>query len=559
MNNTGGDQAQQTRAFPLGPDSFALFPGRDYRRALEGLGEDLRRGARLLCLVGPPGIGKSMLLRSLRVRLHRGWVGELAQPPLGGVLPRLADALGAGSGAAEPALLRRLQELRAAGRAERLPIIQIIDDAETLSRDDLTLLRRLFGAVQGQLLLVGQPPLLRLFDGASEPMPDGVYRLEPLAADEVGAYLRHRLNEAGLDRGLFDDEAVAAVAAYSGGVPRLINLLCFTTLADVDSTSDAPVTAARIHAAARHRAVHGGYPFLQPPPAARSEPPPEPENVAMVVGERREWQSEPRPHGYWRMAGVLMLGLALGIMAARVPSLHGFEGTSLARAAEELGAGADKALRGAETTLAEASRGLAAWLSPPPAPAAAVSESNAAVFETAPVPATPVAPPPAPVKPAPAALPKPAPSPPPADDGAMRLSPAERRHLAGLYADRAQYEMHAGRWIDARISILRGLSLMPDDADLQGLDRGLRALIAQRDPARAQPGAAQTPVSPPPADRPVKDKITHLYLERAEYEWRDGRLQDALVSVDSGLEEDPDNAALLAMRRRVMEEMAAPR
>ena len=52
------------------------------------------------------------------------------------------------------------------------------------------------------------------------------YHLAPLAKDEVGAYVAHRLTVAGGKRTLFPPSVISSVARLSKGIPRLINLLC---------------------------------------------------------------------------------------------------------------------------------------------------------------------------------------------------------------------------------------------------------------------------------------------------------------------------------------------
>ncbi|MEJ2653677.1 MAG: AAA family ATPase [Gammaproteobacteria bacterium] len=275
---------KRTRAFPLGPDKIPLFLGRDYRHALNSIRDDLKQGCRLLCLVGPAGMGKSMLLRTLRTQLPPGIVSEISQPPLGGLLSRLAAGLGMEDGDEdEAAVQQRFQEYFAAPEQGDSAVIQVIDDAECLTRDDLALLRRLFEPVQGQILLIGQPPLLSLFatdnGDQNEIQPDRIYNLEPLSLEEVGAYIRHRLNEAGYDRELFVPEAVAAVSAYSGGLPRLVNLLCFMALASSEFDVSAPISADTVHDAARQRLQTGNYPFVRPPLAPGWRPIPTPAAV----------------------------------------------------------------------------------------------------------------------------------------------------------------------------------------------------------------------------------------------------------------------------------------
>jgi len=52
-------------------------------------------------------------------------------------------------------------------------------------------------------------------------------QIPPLTLEETRAYIRTRLRIGGArDLGLFADSAVDRIAAYSGGIPRLINTVC---------------------------------------------------------------------------------------------------------------------------------------------------------------------------------------------------------------------------------------------------------------------------------------------------------------------------------------------
>jgi general secretion pathway protein A len=53
------------------------------------------------------------------------------------------------------------------------------------------------------------------------------YQLKPLNEEETGAYISHRLAIAKAARDVvFTPAAISVVYRYSGGTPRLINLLC---------------------------------------------------------------------------------------------------------------------------------------------------------------------------------------------------------------------------------------------------------------------------------------------------------------------------------------------
>jgi len=570
---------KRIRAFPLGPDKTDLFLGRDYRHALEGLRDGMKQGCRLLCLVGPAGIGKSMLLRTLRTQLPRGIISEISQPPLGGLLSRLAVGLGSDiAGDDEATVQQRFREYFAAPRQEGSAVILVIDDAESLTHDDLALAHRLFESIQGQILLVGQPSLLSLFsadDGArTEFQPDRIYYLEPLSPEEVGMYIRHRLNEAGFDRELFMPDAVAAVDAYSGGLPRLINLLCFNALASSEFDVSTPIAAERIHEAARQRMEIGNYPFMCPPLAPGWRPIPSlaagreareashsdvDENIAYIAGELRSRNGRPTRFGYGRMLLSLVAGVALGIMISRMSLMSGAVQSNIVPHQSETAVSHSMQfyLQRMRASLVDMAEWVISWAGPE-----STSADNSTMahgdtpprFQVDPSPQavtgiqTPAAPP---ARSADVALMGAAPDKTKEtrsvaatasgqagdaagadqqqgqDDQAAHLSAAQREHLADLYADRAQYDIQSDRLEDAQISIRRGLRLTPDDARLLELNHSVAASIAARQPeAPQQTGNGQNTQKMPHAipslpvqTVPPRKEISLPYSQQANNEW----------------------------------------
>ena len=571
---------KRIRAFPLGPDKTDLFLGRDYHHALEGLRDGMKQGCRLLCLVGPAGIGKSMLLRTLRTQLPRGIISEISQPPLGGLLSRLAVGLGSDIAGDDEATLRQhFRDYFAAPRQEGSAVILVIDDAESLTHADLALAHRLFESIQGQILLVGQPSLLSLFsadDGArTEIQPDRIYYLEPLSAEEVGMYIRHRLNEAGFDRELFVPDAIAAVNAYSGGLPRLINLLCFNALASSEFDVSTPIAAERIHEAARQRMEIGNYPFMCPPLAPGWRPIPSlaaghqareanpshndvDENIAYIAGELRSRNGRPARLGYGRMLLSLVAGLALGILISRISLMGGAEQTNMSPHESESAVSHSMQLylQRMKAGLVDMAEWVISWAGPestsagnnamargdmPSLPQADPSPRAVTGIQT---PTTP------PARSADVALRSTAPvktketksaaatasgqggdsagvdqqGP---DDQAAHLTSAQREHLADLYADRALYDIQSDRLEDAQISIRRGLRLTPDDARLLELNQSVAAsLDARQHAAPQQTGNGRNSQKMPHAIpslpeqiAPPRQEISLPYSQQANNEW----------------------------------------
>ncbi|MDD5166414.1 MAG: AAA family ATPase [Candidatus Omnitrophica bacterium] len=113
----------------------------------------------------------------------------------------------------------------------------IIDEAQNLKTHQLEQVRLLSNLETQknkllQIILVGQPELNRkldLYDLRQLQQRITVrYHMTPLDQDEVIRYIEHRLNIASgsIERIDFSDEALKMIYDFSGGVPRLINIIC---------------------------------------------------------------------------------------------------------------------------------------------------------------------------------------------------------------------------------------------------------------------------------------------------------------------------------------------
>jgi general secretion pathway protein A len=124
-----------------------------------------------------------------------------------------------------------LLEAHARGRRTVL----VIDEAQNLSADVLEQVRLLTNLETAtrkllQIILIGQPELRTLLQREDmRQLAQRVtarYRLEPVTREETGAYIRHRLHICGASRPIFNKSAVDLIYKLSGGIPRLINVLC---------------------------------------------------------------------------------------------------------------------------------------------------------------------------------------------------------------------------------------------------------------------------------------------------------------------------------------------
>jgi len=119
-------------------------------------------------------------------------------------------------------------------------VVLIVDEAQNLSRKVLEEVRMISGIETHKekvlrIILAGQPELRDTLDAPSlKQLMQRVrlrFHLSALDRRETREYIEHRLAVAGRRRkGLFTDDCFDTIHRFTGGVPRLINTLCDTTL-----------------------------------------------------------------------------------------------------------------------------------------------------------------------------------------------------------------------------------------------------------------------------------------------------------------------------------------
>jgi general secretion pathway protein A len=111
----------------------------------------------------------------------------------------------------------------------------VVDEAQNLSWELLEEIRLLTNLETSseklvQIVLSGQPELEeKLRDPSVRQLRQRIAlwcRTRPLTGEETMAYIMNRLRIAGATQPIFSPEAVELIHRYSGGIPRLINLIC---------------------------------------------------------------------------------------------------------------------------------------------------------------------------------------------------------------------------------------------------------------------------------------------------------------------------------------------
>jgi len=154
------------------------------------------------------------------------------------------------------ALYAHLLDAHARGRRT----VVIVDEAQHLTVEVLEQMRLLTNLETGkakllQIILIGQPELVDLMSRRDlRQVAQRVaarYHLAPLTERETRAYVAHRLSMAGQPTMIFDAAALQTVYRASGGVPRLINVVCDRALLGAYATHSQRVTGRIARRAAR--------------------------------------------------------------------------------------------------------------------------------------------------------------------------------------------------------------------------------------------------------------------------------------------------------------------
>jgi len=231
------------RPFSLLPDAEFLYLSEQHRKALNLLEYGMMTQAGFIVITGEVGAGKTTIVRRfIKTASPDLTLGVITNTnkSFGKVLTWVAMAFELDHrGRDYVKHFRRFQEFLLAQYAAGKRTVLIIDEAQNMTAAMLEELRMLSNINNEkdqllQMVLVGQPELLTILQ-----RPDLVqfvqriavhFNLAGLGLEETENYIVHRLGVKGGRADLFDHLACAAVHHFTGGIPRLINLLCDVAL-----------------------------------------------------------------------------------------------------------------------------------------------------------------------------------------------------------------------------------------------------------------------------------------------------------------------------------------
>ncbi|MBR0685642.1 AAA family ATPase [Bradyrhizobium manausense] len=230
------------KPFSILPDPDLIYWGKMHSMAFTMLEFGIMNNAGFTVITGEIGSGKTTLVRHLLKKLSPTLtLGLISSSPQGReeLLQWILMALGQPFDGSYPHLFKNLQDFLHGQYATGRRTVLIIDEAQNLEPEALEHLRMLSNINADkfqvlQLILVGQPQLRdllllpKLHQFAQRISSD--FHLRPLDAREVANYIAFRLQAVGAPSPLFTQEACTLIGAASGGIPRMINVLCDTAL-----------------------------------------------------------------------------------------------------------------------------------------------------------------------------------------------------------------------------------------------------------------------------------------------------------------------------------------
>ncbi|HEX2667311.1 MAG TPA: AAA family ATPase [Gammaproteobacteria bacterium] len=226
--------------FAITPDPRFLFLSARHTEALAHLLYGVTESGGFIQLTGEVGTGKTTLVRTLLEKLPDNVDAALVINPRVSVLEFLRSIcreLGMDWKQSQTPqdLIDTLNAHLLKSHEKGRRVVLIIDEAQGLTAEVLEQVRLLTNLETReqkllQIILVGQPELREMLARSElrqlAQRITGRYHLTPLSRPETRAYVNHRLTVSGAMAPIFSGGALRTLQRVTGGIPRLINIIC---------------------------------------------------------------------------------------------------------------------------------------------------------------------------------------------------------------------------------------------------------------------------------------------------------------------------------------------
>jgi len=225
--------------FQITTDPRFLWLGEKHSEALATLKYGIMENKGFLLLTGDVGTGKTVLINRLVKMIDvAAIIAKIPDPGLSTLdffkflavefkMNKKFDSKGA--------FLINLKNFLHQAYADHRKVLLVIDEAQRLNHELLEQIRLLSNIeLQNRKLIniffVGQPEFNEMLredrNRAVRQRITVSYHIDPLSKAEARQYIEHRLKVAGATREIFGQGAIQEIFSFSGGYPRLINIIC---------------------------------------------------------------------------------------------------------------------------------------------------------------------------------------------------------------------------------------------------------------------------------------------------------------------------------------------
>ncbi len=251
--------------FLLGPDPQFLYLSKQHARAKAYMQSTVWFTDGFVVITGEIGAGKTTLIetfiRELQPDVVVAQVNQTQLTPTAFLQAVLVQFGFSPFDMKKVEVLTTLNEFLLDQQASGRKVLLIVDEAQNLSPRVLEEIRMLSGVESAKekslrIILAGQPELNEKLNSAElVQLAQRVrlrFHLAALTKAETAAYIDHRLEVAGSQgRRIFGEDTYNTIYRYTGGVPRLINTLCDSSMMTAFGKDQDHVTAANLEAAIR--------------------------------------------------------------------------------------------------------------------------------------------------------------------------------------------------------------------------------------------------------------------------------------------------------------------
>ncbi|HMN45443.1 MAG TPA: AAA family ATPase [Povalibacter sp.] len=253
----------QELPFRLTPDPAFLYLSKHHARAKAYMESTIWFTDGFVVITGEIGSGKTTLIETFLKELEKDVVvAQINQTQVSAIefLQSVLVQFGFQPFKMKKAeLLATLNDFLVEQYANGRRVLLIVDEAQNLSNKVLEEIRLLSGIETTKekvlrIILAGQPELNDKLNSAGlVQLAQRIrlrFHLTPLSKNDMASYIQHRLEVAGSQgREIFQPDTFPIIYRYTGGIPRLVNTLCDTSMMAAFGQDHDIVTVADVNAA----------------------------------------------------------------------------------------------------------------------------------------------------------------------------------------------------------------------------------------------------------------------------------------------------------------------